>query len=133
MKKFLIPFLLLFCNSLFADGLDEVKIYKNGKLIETTNDFFEKKLSIQVGDTLLFSVWTDWGGTMAGELEILNLTDSSKWILKRSNLKTYNAEFRIVITQEMTTPPFEFTYHYKDSPLDDDIINPWRFALLTFN
>ena len=132
MIKFLIPFLLLFCNSLFADGLDEVKIYKNGQLIGITNDFIEKKFPVQVGDTLLFSVWTDWGGTMAGELEILNLNDSSKWNLKRSNLKKYEAEFQIVITQENRDTNYEFTYHFMDVP-NIEVYRPWKFGKLEFN
>jgi|GEM_PF-3383282 hypothetical protein len=132
MKKLLFIFLLLLCNTILADGLDEVKIYKNGQLIETTHSFLDLQISVQIGDTILFSVWTDWGGTMAGELEILNLNDSSKWSLKRSNLKKYEAEFRVVITQEIRDTTYEFTYHFMDVP-NIEVYRPWKFGKLEFN
>lgn len=132
MKKLLFIFLLILSNTILADGLDEVKIYKNGQLIETTHSFLDLQISVQVGDTLLFTVWTDWGGTMAGELEILNLNDSSKWSLKRSNLKKYEAEFRIVITQEIRDTTYEFTYHFMDVQ-NIEVYRPWKFGKLEFN
>ncbi len=119
-------------NTILADGLDEVKIYKNGQLIETTHSFLDLQISVQVGDTILFSVWTDWGGTMAGELEILNFKDSSKWNFKRSYFKTYEAEFQIVITQENRDNTYEFTYHFMDVP-DIEVYRPWKFGKLEFN
>jgi len=101
-------------------------------LIETTHSFLDLQISVQIGDTILFSVWTDWGGTMAGELEILNLNDSSKWSLKRSNLKKYEAEFRVVITQEIRDTTYEFTYHFMDVP-NIEVYRPWKFGKLEFN
>lgn len=132
MKKLVLIFLLILSNTILADGLDEVKIYKNGQLIEATHSFLDLQISVQVGDTILFSAWTDWGGTMAGELEILNLNDSSKWSLKRSNLIKYEAEFRVVITQEIRDTTYEFTYHFMDVP-NIEVYRPWKFGKLEFN
>ena len=115
----------------YADGLDEVTIYQNGKLIEITNSFVDKKISVNIGDTLRFEVWTDWGGTLAGELEILTISDSSRVRLKRCYPQKDEAVFILIVTEEMLQKTYEFTYHYKDSPWDiEEKIKPWKFAVL---
>ena len=133
MKLFYILFLCLLSQALHADGFDEVKIFKNGKLIEKTTSFIDQSISVEIGDTLTFEVWTDWGGTMAGELEIFTFSDSSTTRIKREQPKRYEAVFTIIITKNILYNTNEFTYHYKDSPKEIEERNsPWKFAILSF-
>lgn len=132
MKLSYILFLCLFSPALYADGLDEVKIFKNGKLIEKTTSFLDQSISVEIGDTLVFEVWTDWGGTMAGELEIFTFSDSSTKRIKREQPQRYEAVFTFVVTQDILYNTYEFTYHYKDSPREmEDKNTPWKFAILS--
>ena len=133
MKLFYILFLCLLSQALHADVFDEVKIFKNGKLIEVTTSFINQSISVEIGDTLTFEVWTDWGGTMAGELEIFTFSDSSTTRIKREQPERYEAVFTIIITKDILYKTYEFTYHYKDSPKEIEEINsPWKFAILSF-
>ena len=62
MKQLLFLIVLLTGKLVYADGLDEMRIYVNQKLVATSYEGESQVLELKVspGDTLKFEIWTVW-------------------------------------------------------------------------
>jgi hypothetical protein len=125
MKYRILMLCLLFFGSSYADGLDEVTVFVNGKEVMriTERSGVGLKLdSLKIGDTLEFKAWTDWSNlfkaTLSMKSEGLPMIE-----LKQYPKREYGAHFRIIVDEQFLKQKTEFVLHYNDGP-----VASWPFA-----
>lgn len=125
--KFLIVILFsLFSTTVKADGLDQVTIFINGKqvkeIVKQRGDTFDTLSPLNVGDTITFKAFTDWGGLDHAWIEIRSLNEEEPEIVGYAYSILGNFRF-IVIDQTYLNRDLEFILHY-DNKTD---MPPWSF------
>lgn len=126
MKQLLFFLILLSGKLTFADGLDEMRIYLNNKLVATSYEGASQTLELKVapGDTLTFEIWTDWGGMEHSSISVFDHQSSEKVDeLARIPNQEYEARFSQVIQPGFLDS--ELLYVFNFSP---EVNRTWKFA-----
>lgn len=126
MKRLLFLILLLVGKFTYADGLDEMRIYVNQKLIATVYEGDSQTLEVKVavGDTLKFEVWTDWGGMEHSSISVFDHQSSEKINeLTRIPNREYKASFQGIITPGLMNSELLLVFNF--SP---EVNRTWKFA-----
>ena len=130
MKQLLFFLILLSGKCAFADGLDEMRIYVNKKLIATSYEGASQILELKVspGDTLTFEIWTDWGGMEHSSISVFDYQSSEKADeLARVPNREYKASFLQVVKPDFMDS--ELLYVFNFSP---EVNRTWKFARIIF-
>ncbi|MDF3027071.1 MAG: hypothetical protein K0S23_1378 [Fluviicola sp.] len=124
MKQFLFLLMLLVGKFTYADGLDEVRIYVNQKLVATVyegnNQILELKVS--VGDILKFEVRTDWGGTEHSSISVFDYQSSEK-VDELILISKFEADFQQTISPKLMDSEMQYVFNF--SP---EVNRTWKFA-----
>ena len=122
---FFLTIFLLVGQALIADGSDKITMRLNGTFIFEMNEHSVKEiaLDLQVGDTLSFTSWTDWGGLEDSRLTISTETGSELIRLNRLPDRQYNATFYVVTDANLLNKKLRFTFLY--DPISD--MKCWNF------
>lgn len=126
MKQFLLLLVLLVGKLSYADGLDEMRIYVNQKLVATSYEGASQviELEVSVGDTLKFEIWTDWGGMEQSSISVFEYQSSEKVAeLARIPNQKYEADFQQIIKPGMMDNELQFVYNFSPS-----VNRTWKFA-----
>lgn len=126
MKQLFFFFLLAFSQFTYADGMDEIRIYVNQKMVATVYEgaFQNLELEISPGDTLKFEAWTDWGGMEQSSISVFDYLDNEKTgELARIPSRKYEAGFQQIITPGMMDNELLFIFNF--SP---EVNRTWKFA-----
>lgn len=126
MKQFLFLIVLLLGKFTYADGLDEMRIYVNQKLVATSYEGASQVLELNVspGDTLKFEIWTDWGGMEQSSISVFEYQSSEKISeLTRIPNRKYEASFQQIITPKLMGSEMQYVFNF--SP---EVNRTWKFA-----
>lgn len=126
MKLFLFLIVLLTGKLVYADGLDEMRIYINDKLVATSYEGASQilELEVSVGDTLKFEIWTDWGGMEQSSISVFEYQSSEKVAeLARIPNAKYEADFQQIIKPGMMNSELQFVYNFSPA-----VNRTWKFA-----
>lgn len=126
MKQFLLLLVLLVGKFTYADGLDEMRIYVNQKLVATSYEGASQvlELKVSVGDTLKFEIWTDWGGMEQSSISVFEYQSNEKVDeLARVPNRKYEANFFQVIKPTMFNNEMQYVFNF--SP---EVNRTWKFA-----
>jgi len=126
MKPFLFLIVLLTGKLVYADGLDEMRIYINDKLVATSYEGASQmlELEVSVGDTLKFEIWTDWGGMEQSSISVFEYQSSEKVAeLARIPNAKYEADFQQIIKPGMMNSELQFVYNFSPA-----VNRTWKFA-----
>lgn len=126
MKQFLFLLMLLIGKFTYADGLDEMRIYVNQKLVATVYEGGTQTLEVKVsvGDTLKFEVWTDWGGMEHSSISVFDHQSSEKIDeLTRIPNREYKASFQGIITPGLMNSELLLVFNF-----NPEIDRTWKFA-----
>ncbi|TSJ44849.1 hypothetical protein [Fluviicola chungangensis] len=126
MKQLLFLIILLAGKLSYADGLDEMRIYVNQKLVATSYEGASKvvELEVSVGDTLKFEIWTDWGGMENSSISVFDYQSSEKVAeLARVPNRKYEANFFQVIHPGMINSELQYVYNFSPA-----VNRTWKFA-----
>ncbi|MGV3613202.1 MAG: hypothetical protein ACO1N0_19740 [Fluviicola sp.] len=126
MKNLLILLLLFITKFSYADGLDEMRIYVNQKLVATSYEGASQilELNVSLGDTLKFEIWTDWGGMEQSSISIFDYQSSEKVAeLARIPNAKYEADFQQIIKPGMMNSELQFVYNFSPA-----VNRTWKFA-----
>ena len=126
MKQFLLLLVLLTGKFSYADGLDEMRIYVNQKLVATSYEGASQvvELEVSVGDTLKFEIWTDWGGMENSSISVFDYQSSEKVAeLARVPNRKYEANFFQVINPGMINGELQYVYNFSPA-----VNRTWKFA-----
>ena len=124
MKNLLILILLFITKLSYADGLDEMRIYINHKLVAASYEGDSQLLELEVseGDTLSFELSTDWGGEYGGSLSVFDHI-SSEQLIELSPKTKYNGVFEQVISPKLMGSELLFVYTFSGKEQ-----RKWKFA-----
>jgi len=125
MKQFLFLIVLLFGKFAHADGLDEIRIYVNNKLVATSYEgaSMTLELNVSIGDTLKFEISTDWGGTEHSSISVFDHQSSEKIAeLTRTNEKR-QGDFQQVITPKLLDSEMLYVFNF-----NPQVNRTWKFA-----
>ncbi|WP_343631394.1 hypothetical protein [Fluviicola sp.] len=126
MKLFLFLIVLLAGRFAYADGLDEMRIYVNQKLVATSYEGASQILELEVslGDTLKFEIWTDWGGMENSSISVFEYQSSEKVdeLAQIPNQK-YEASFQQIITPKLIGSEMQYVFNFSPS-----VNRTWKFA-----
>ena len=114
MKQFLFLLVLLFGKFAYADGLDEIRIYVNQKLVATSYEgaSLPLELTVSIGDTIRFEISTDWGGTEHSSISVFDHQSSEKIAeLTRTNEK-HQGDFQQVITPKLLDSELLYVFNF---------------------
>jgi hypothetical protein len=126
MKLFLFLIVLLTGKLVYADGLDEMRIYINDKLVATSYEGASQilELEVSVGDTLKFEIWTDWGGMEQSSISVFEYQSSEKVAeLARIPNAKYEADFQQIVKPGMMNSELQFVYNFSPA-----VNRTWKFA-----
>lgn len=126
MKHFLFLMVILLGKFTYADGLDEMRIYVNQKLVATSYEGASQTLEIEVsvGDTLKFEIWTDWGGMENSSISVFEYQSSEKVDeLAQIPNKKYEASFQQIITPKLLGSEMQYVFNFSPS-----VNRTWKFA-----
>lgn len=126
MKQLLFLIILLFGKFAHADGLDEMRIYVNQKLVATSYEGASQvlELEVSVGDTLKFEIWTDWGGMEQSSISVFEYQSSEKVAeLPRIPSQKYEADFQQIIKPGMLDNELQYVFNFSPS-----VNRTWKFA-----
>lgn len=126
MKSVLFLLILFAGKFVYADGLDEMRIYLNQKLVATSYEGASQTLELNVspGDTLRFEIWTDWGGMDHSSISVFDYQSSEKVDeLARIPNKEYKASFLQIIQPGFMDSELLFVFNF--SP---EVNRTWKFA-----
>lgn len=126
MKQLLFLITLLVGKFTYADGLDEMRIYMNQKLVATSYEGSSQvlELEVSVGDTLKFEIWTDWGGMENSSISVFEYQSSEKVAeLARIPSKKYEADFQHIIKPGMMDSEMLYVFNFSPS-----VNRTWKFA-----
>lgn len=126
MKQLLFLIILLAGKLSYADGLDEMRIYVNQKLVATSYEGASQvvELEVSVGDTLKFEIWTDWGGMENSSISVFDYQSSEKVAeLARVPNRKYEANFFQVINPGMINSELQYVYNFSPA-----VNRTWKFA-----
>lgn len=126
MKNLLILLLLFITKFSYADGLDEMRIYVNQKLVATSYEGASQilELNVSLGDTLKFEIRTDWGGMEQSSISIFDYQSSEKVAeLARIPNAKYEADFQQIIKPGMMNSELQFVYNFSPA-----VNRTWKFA-----
>ena len=126
MKQLLFLIVLLTGKLVYADGLDEMRIYVNQKLVATSYEGESQVLELKVspGDTLKFEIWTDWGGMENSSISVFDYQSSEKVSeLARIPNNKYEADFQQIVTPRLMDSEMQNVFNF--SP---EINRTWKFA-----
>lgn len=126
MKQLLFLIILLAGKLSYADGLDEMRIYVNQKLVATSYEGSSQVLELEVsmGDTLKFEIWTDWGGMENSSVSVFEYQSSEKVDeLARVPNRKYEANFFQVIKPNMIDSEMQYVFNFSPS-----VNRTWKFA-----
>lgn len=126
MKHLLLGFILLFSTIIYADGLDQMRIYINHQLIATSyeGDSQILELTISEGDTLSFEMWTDWGGMEKSSITVFDYISSEQ--IARLELipdSKYEASFKQIIKPDLMNSEMLFVFNFSPK-----VNRTWKFA-----
>lgn len=125
MKQFLFLLVLLVGKFAYADGLDEIRIYVNQKLVATSYEgaSLPLELTVSIGDTLRFEISTDWGGTEHSSISVFDHMSSEKMAeLTRTNEK-HQGDFQQVITPKLLDSEMLYVFNF-----NPQVNRTWKFA-----
>jgi len=124
MKQFLFLLVLLFGKFTYADGLDEIRIYVNQKLVATSYEGASQalELNVSIGDTIRFEISTDWGGTEHSSISVFDLSSEKIAELTRTNEK-HQGDFQQVITPKLLDSELSYVFNF-----DPQVNRTWKFA-----
>jgi len=126
MKQLLFLIVLLFGKFTYADGLDEMRIYVNHKLVVTSYEGASQvlELEVSVGDTLKFEIWTDWGGMEQSSISVFDYQSSEKISeLTRIPNRKYEAGFQQIVTPHMMDSEMQYVFNFSPA-----VNRTWKFA-----
>ncbi len=126
MKQLLFLIILLLGKFTYADGLDEMRIYVNQKLVATSYEGASQvlELEVSVGDTLKFEIWTDWGGMEQSSISVFDYQSSEKINeLTRIPNRKYEADFQQIITPRLMNSEMQYVFNFSPA-----VNRTWKFA-----
>ncbi len=128
MKNLLILMLLFITRLSYADGLDEMRIYINHKLVAASYEGGSQLLELEIseGDTLTFELSTDWGGEYGGSLSIFDHI-SSEQLIELSPRTKDNGIFEQIISPQLMGSELLFVYNFTGKEQ-----RKWKFARIVF-
>ncbi|WP_430406373.1 hypothetical protein [Fluviicola sp.] len=123
MKQFLFLMILLFGKFAYADGLDEIRIYVNQKLVATTYEGASQtlELNVSVGDTLKFEISTDWGGTEHASISVFEHQSSEK--IQELTRTVTEVNFWQVVTPGLLDSEMLYVFNF-----NPQVNRTWKFA-----
>ena len=116
--------LLLISHLSFADGLDEMKIYLNHKLIAVSYEGGSQLLELEVseGDTLTFELSTDWGGEEKATLTVFDHI-SSEEVLQVKHFPGKTGSYEQMVKPELMGSELLFILNFNIKS-----VGVWKFA-----
>ena len=126
MKQFLFLLILLTGKLVYADGLDEMRIYVNQKLVATSYEGESQvvELEVSIGDTLKFEIWTDWGGMEHSSVSVFDYQSSEKVSeLARIPNNKYEADFQQIVTPQLLNSEMQYVFNFSPA-----VNRTWKFA-----
>jgi hypothetical protein len=123
MKQFLFLMILFFGKFAYADGLDEIRIYVNQKLVATTYEGASQtlELNVSVGDTLRFEISTEWGGTDQSSISVFDHQSSEK-IAELTRTVT-ESSFRQLVTPGLMDSEMLYVFNF-----NPQVNRTWKFV-----
>ena len=114
MKRLTSIFLfLLLVQTAHADFSDMVDIYKNGELVWSTDlQDSSSKLSVSIGDTLVFKARTDWDLLLESSLQITDAAGAVNMALLRIPNNSPGADFTLIVDEKLSNQTLNFRLHY---------------------
>lgn len=124
MKYIFFGILLLFSNFLYADVLDQMRIYVNHQLIATSYEGDSQFLELEVseGDTLTFELSTDWGGENKATLSVFDYI-SSEQVLELKHPTSKLEVFEQIVKPDLINSELLFVLNFNIKS-----VGVWRFA-----
>lgn len=125
MKQLLFLILLLFGKFAYADGLDEIRIYVNQKLVATSYEGASQtlELTVSIGDTLRFEIFTDWGGTEHSSISVFDHQSSEKINELTRTSEKYQGHFQQIITPGLIDSEMLYVFNF-----NPEVNRTWKFA-----
>lgn len=113
MRITIIIFFAFLSQTVFADGVDRIHVYLNGKIIFLTEvSNYKIDYTISTGDTLLFDAWTDWDLLDKATLTLKSLSWDEEIVLLQENNTTYGAQFFYIIKEADLKVDFKVILNY---------------------
>lgn len=112
-----------------ADFSDKIDVYRNGKLIHSTEkfkgDFLYTNL-FNIGDTITFHAETDWDELFNATIDIKSSEGILYKTLNRIKNNVYGAQFQLIITEKLLKEEFKLILNYNV----ESKIEHWTFFIM---
>ncbi len=124
MKHIFLGIILLFSNLIYADSLDEIRIYVNHQLVATSYEGGSQLLELEVseGDTLSFELSTDWGGEDNATLSVFDYI-SSEQVLQLKHLSSKLETYVQIVKPELMNSELLYVLNFNRKT-----VGVWKFA-----
>ena len=124
MKYIFLGVILSLSKFIYADGLDEMRIYVNHKLIAVSYEGGSQLLELEVseGDTLTFELSTDWGGEDKATLSVFDHI-SSEQIVQLKHLPSKLESYEQIVKPDLMGSELLYVLNFNIKS-----VGVWKFA-----